>query len=600
MTHPADRMFAPNKRKAWKHASASQLQTFDRCPRRWYLSKILGVWELEGAWLKVGKDAHSRIENYLLNDTAPDPMISPGIVFLPRPRLPRLLVERRIAIRDPQWEVPIVAVIDLFRPNDTPPGVTDHKSVGNVKAPQKRGQPAHYTDQFPKGAETTAIERFDDIQATIYTVHLHAVKKGLPWVFEYTDSHGTHYRGHDLPTVSDAPQNGYSYRWLQFLSKPPYRARLIEVILTPLALTLGLARVHELMRAMAIAAKAEHETQVAANPSACDDYGGCSFRSRCAIYGAIPFGRPRKDKRTMSYPQPPMPTMQGEILQALATSQPVISPQIQAIMDQIKASAQGFKTAGHTLESATPQLTQWGQSQGLTYEAARDAVFMGYGIPVSAPQPAPVPMAPQAPQGAPMAPQGAPNPYQVQVNPATAPAIDPNPPDGADLDSDDTQEPIKGLAKNPKIPAWQGITFGGQQLGSIKAAEMTVLHTQLYVITCSQPIWKTAYDALSTRNGSSKRTDMKRDCALMLGIVEGKIGPGDASPVTAPNKPIANPPQQTLASPSATSTLQGAFNSGSEPVIVILITDPAKAVQFTFNAALAAKLHSQGCALIKV
>ena len=289
-----------------------------------------------------------------------------------------------------------------------------------------------------------------------------------------------------------------------------------------------------------------------------------------------------------------MPTMQGEILQALATSQPVIPPQIQAIMDQIRASASGFKNAGHSLESATPQLTQWGQSQGLTYEAARDAVFMGYGIPVNPPQPAPVPMPPQAPQAAPMAP----NPYQVQVSPATAPVMDPNPPDGVDLDGDDIQEPIKGLAKNPKIPAWSGITFGGQQLGSIKAAEMTVLHTQLYVITCSQPIWKTAYDALSTRNGSSKRTDMKRDCALMLGIVEGKIGPGDATPVTAPTKP--NTPQQPQGAPPATQTLQGAFNSGSEPVIVILITDSSKAVQFTFNAQLAAKLHSQGCALIKV
>ena len=71
----------------WEHLSASQVQLFQLCPRKWWLNKIAGIPDsAPTAALELGSEVHARIEKYLLGggDTM-GPIERAGFHFLPKP-----------------------------------------------------------------------------------------------------------------------------------------------------------------------------------------------------------------------------------------------------------------------------------------------------------------------------------------------------------------------------------------------------------------------------------------------------------------------------------------------------------------------------------
>lgn len=107
------------ERRAFKHASASQIETFRRCPRKWFFAKILGYPSPSTPALELGVAVHEELERYLLASTTPGPIASAGLDLLPKPPVDPELVEAFFALVDPSLPVPIVGKIDLLEPPES-------------------------------------------------------------------------------------------------------------------------------------------------------------------------------------------------------------------------------------------------------------------------------------------------------------------------------------------------------------------------------------------------------------------------------------------------------------------------------------------------
>ena len=73
------------------HVSASQIDTYLGCGRKWWFGKILGLPTPTHPSAALGGEIHEALEKYLTDGTLPDPntkigrIIAPGIKFLPEP-----------------------------------------------------------------------------------------------------------------------------------------------------------------------------------------------------------------------------------------------------------------------------------------------------------------------------------------------------------------------------------------------------------------------------------------------------------------------------------------------------------------------------------
>ena len=102
------------KRNAWLHASPSQVKTYTRCNRRWWLDKIAGVPTPSKPWLEQGREIHKELEDYLTTAKAPGRIASAGLEYLPIPPVDRRLVERAFGIVLHGFAVPVVGLIVLI------------------------------------------------------------------------------------------------------------------------------------------------------------------------------------------------------------------------------------------------------------------------------------------------------------------------------------------------------------------------------------------------------------------------------------------------------------------------------------------------------
>ena len=131
-----------NMRRPLTHVSASQVQLFRDCPRKWYTTYVLGHFQPSTPSQELGTAIHTVAENYLQHGIEP-PESKPGDIFkLGLPYLPAPgtgVVEGSILMED--GKVPVKGFVDfLYHADDGTPIILDHKTTSSkrwMKAPHE-------------------------------------------------------------------------------------------------------------------------------------------------------------------------------------------------------------------------------------------------------------------------------------------------------------------------------------------------------------------------------------------------------------------------------------------------------------------------------
>ena len=107
-----------------KHASASQIKQFSRCPREWHLQRYTDLPTPESSKAAaLGKELHKQIEIEITTGTpAPSPLVAPGRQYWPKGGK----AEHAFTLND--GPVPVVGVIDILTETE----VIDHKTTSDL------------------------------------------------------------------------------------------------------------------------------------------------------------------------------------------------------------------------------------------------------------------------------------------------------------------------------------------------------------------------------------------------------------------------------------------------------------------------------------
>lgn len=231
-----------------RSVSVTQINDFERCPRRWFFKKVRGIEAPERATAGkvIGREIHWLIENYYKRGT----MLShvhaekarAAVAHLPQPQPEGLLVEHRFSIAPADGLPKFTGVIDLVdvrRPGNV--RITDHKTTSK------------YNDRLAHPVDVA-----NDPQMLTYA----------EWAFrEYAEPHV--YVAHNTISTTHVA-----------------RAHLGEYVEIPRYAALeNWERMRETTRNMVGVAGAPPSdwNDVPCNTNACNDYGGCDFLPICAL-----------------------------------------------------------------------------------------------------------------------------------------------------------------------------------------------------------------------------------------------------------------------------------------------------------------------------
>jgi hypothetical protein len=252
MAKPAERV-KRGPPGAW---SASQIDTFDLCPRKWGLNKLDGIPGKPNAYAEFGLDTHGQLEGYLKDGTPFDlttgagDCAMAGLHYLPNPGTPGMVVEGDFVLD--AWGHQIyglkdVQILDRVIPADDGidgmagqcvPLVIDHKTTGDLK-----------------WAKTPA-ELISNIQAAIYAADA-MVKAGV---------------------------NAVDLLWIYYKRPPRPKALPVRVRVTREDIAPILYRIRKLADEMAaIKASGVKGLDLPPNPSACGAFGGCPYVNHCNL-----------------------------------------------------------------------------------------------------------------------------------------------------------------------------------------------------------------------------------------------------------------------------------------------------------------------------
>ncbi len=504
-TRPPEEILASIQPKPWRMASASQITTFRRCPRRWWFRSVGKLEEPTRPSAQLGTDVHAVIERYTRDGVTPGgdeagAIASAALHHLPLPgTVPADRVEAAFCLRgsaDLPLARPIIGKIDrIDLPTPLSPGVympgrvVDYKTLSDFRYMR------------------TAEDLQQDVQAIVYgTVSA-----------EY-------FAGRKLPALrlGDSLFHGYVVQpgWLRHVrfqhlylrTTKPYKSDTCQTVLTPDGLLAGLRGIASSLDAMAEVSRIALPGEVAGNLEACGYYGGCPRRDLCAhlagagsIFGraaaaAMPSTSITGDTMTTpsnpflrpapAAPAPPAAPLAGEALKdALNASQPAqtapapapapaqtspapaapapAAPVASGVRAEVRTHAQQWKAAGHDRRAVLEGLLTWVANMhhemhipGAEIVAIVDEVYgpatpaaavpsPAVAVPspaVAAPVPTNVPQPaapPAAPSPAPMAPPAAPAAAAGPASPVPGGLI--NPPDGTPMDDPAVaQEPPAG------------------------------------------------------------------------------------------------------------------------------------------------------------
>ena len=227
--------------KTLAHVSASQISTYQRCPRKHWLEKIEGVPVPTSAGAAFGSRCHAVVETRIQTGAWPDDpeavaVAMPGWRFIPQEAT--LMVEQEMRLTDAA--LPIVGRIDLIAPEQS--AVIDHKFMSSLRY-----------------AKTPAQLR-DDPQAILYTMW--AMREGYLDVGRMT------------------------FRHITYQTKGTPQAVTSQVQFLPTGLAGGYIHFQRVIERMAQHAAMQEAGAVPAamgsdDESACRAYGGCPHLARC-------------------------------------------------------------------------------------------------------------------------------------------------------------------------------------------------------------------------------------------------------------------------------------------------------------------------------
>jgi hypothetical protein len=135
-------------------SSASQVSTFELCPRKWAWLKLDGLEDRGNKFSSFGKITHAHLEGWfdlgVLPPSTPEGAVARAILtHLPPPQTPGIEVEKEIRIK--LGGVPFLGYIDLrILDRDPRPFVSDHKTTSDLR--------------WAKSPD----ELVDDVAATLY------------------------------------------------------------------------------------------------------------------------------------------------------------------------------------------------------------------------------------------------------------------------------------------------------------------------------------------------------------------------------------------------------------------------------------------------
>lgn len=225
---------------AWDRCSASQLKTFRRCPSRWYFEKIVGLETPTSEAMARGTRIHTMLEDYLVEgvdipDTDEGRIALPALERLPdKGSVARDMVERRFELPADVLGVRFVGIIDLVEPDI----ITDHKTTSATK----------YTK--------TEEELKADPQAQAYSIEMAQTRPG-PVSFR-----------HVYMLTKGAPKSMETRVTFE-------REELVDAVLSLRA------TVSDMLETSSLG----DVSKASFNLEACNDFGGCPFRSQCASVG---------------------------------------------------------------------------------------------------------------------------------------------------------------------------------------------------------------------------------------------------------------------------------------------------------------------------
>lgn len=255
------------------HVSASQIETFELCERKWYFKSVMHLPTPEGAGAKLGKATHEDIEGYLRGDKPASALGTLARRVYDRGLLPKpgtVHVEHAIE-SNPQGPLTVAGValigfIDVLDTGSDRLAVIDWKTRGDVARHSK-----------------TEEQLLTDIQLNIYGAEA--------------------FRADDLMVYQGAPfaharRQAVDVSHVNIGTKPPN----LVTVSGPVTLTrksvaaFFTERIEPAVTRMVQVALLPTPMRVTPNIRACSAFGGCPFRDKC-----------NADQRVSSIPSTPTP-----------------------------------------------------------------------------------------------------------------------------------------------------------------------------------------------------------------------------------------------------------------------------------------------------
>jgi len=235
--------------KTFERWSASQVDTYLSCNRKWWFNKILGLEIPQHPSAAIGSEVHAQIEGYLEGAKGQDtlgPIARTAIPFMPEPGT--VNIESSIEpLKLTAAGLPALGYIDVHNLRTDPPEVLDWKTTSDLRW-------AKSEDDLQRNVQMTVYAK-----ATLATFEQMGLRRP-PFV------RLTH---------------------VAMVTKPPHRAQRTSTIIDVDTIEKNWATIEATVADMKTTALATTPDRVTPNETTCGAYGGCAFRDRCRALKAV-------------------------------------------------------------------------------------------------------------------------------------------------------------------------------------------------------------------------------------------------------------------------------------------------------------------------
>lgn len=229
--------------KTFSRWSASQVDTYNTCNRKWWFNKILGIETPPHPSAVIGTEVHAQLEAYLEEKAPADslgPIARTALPFAPKPGT--VYIEQSIEeLGLVAGGLPALGYIDVLDLTGDTPQVLDWKTTSNFR--------------YAK----TEDELLRNVQMSVYARATLAMCDRLD-VPEPTSVRVTH---------------------VAMLTKAPHEARRTSALMPRKTIHENWSSIDRTVLSMRETATCETPDKVTPTKSACSAYGGCPFLDRC-------------------------------------------------------------------------------------------------------------------------------------------------------------------------------------------------------------------------------------------------------------------------------------------------------------------------------